>query len=269
MARGFKNVVAVAAVAVLLAGFAMPAAADTLAEIIQRGELRVAVQTQGPPFSFVDKNGVRTGSSVEFCKLMAEEMGVKVTFLDYDWDGLIPALLSKKADLLAADMTATLKRALKVSFTDPFYYTGAVAFTKKGKGGTYKSIEDCNKENVTIAVLLGSTGEAEAKRFFPKANIKSYKGGGPLVINAVLSGHADIGVNDETAVIGQMQEFPPDSIEILPLRLTKQPLAFAVRPEDTHLLQWINLFFQWIKEDGRYDANINYWVKTLEWKKDH
>ncbi len=269
MAQRRKGFMAALAVMALLVGFALPAAADTLEEIVQRGELRVAVQTQGPPFSFVDKNGVRTGSSVEFCKLMAEEMGVKVTFLDYDWDGLIPALLSKKADILAADMTATLKRALKVSFTDPFYYTGAVVFTKKGKGANFRTVEDCNKENVTIAVLLGSTGEAEAKRFFPKANIKSYKGGGPLVINAVLSGHADIGVNDETAVIGQMQEFPPDSIEILPIRLTKQPLAFAVRPEDTHLLQWINLFFAWIKEDGRYDANIHYWVKTLDWKKDH
>lgn len=254
-------------VAAFLCGLSAPAAGDTLQEIIQRGELRVAVQTQGPPFSFVDKNGVRTGSSVEFCKLMAQEMGVKVTFLDYDWDGLIPALLSKKADLLAADMTANLKRALKVSFTDPFYYTGAVVFAKKGS--TFKTIEDCNKENVTIAVLLGSTGEGEAKRFFPKAQIKSYKGGGPLLINAVLAGHADIGVNDETAVVGQMQEFPPGSIEILPIRLSKEPLAFAVRPEDTHLLQWINLFFHWVREDGRYDQNINYWVKSLDWKKDH
>ncbi len=258
---------AVAVAAFLVAGTVAVASADTLQEIIKRGELRVAVQTQGPPFSFVDKHGVRTGSSVEFCKLMAKEMGVKVKFLDYDWDGLIPALLSKKADLLAADMTATLKRALKVSFTEPFYYTGAVVFTKKGR--SFKTIEDCNREDVTIAVLLGSTGEAEAKRFFPKAKIKSYKGGGPLLINAVLAGHADIGVNDETAVVGQMAEFPPGSIEILPIRLSKQPLAFAVRPEDTHLLQWVNLFFRWVREDGRYDQNINYWVKSLDWKKDH
>jgi len=242
-------------------------AADTLEEIITRGELRVAVQTQGPPFRFNVKNGVRTGSSVEFCKLMAEEMGVKVVFLDYDWDGLIPALLSKKADMLAGDMTATLKRGLKVSFTDPFYYTGSVVFQKTG--GPFKTLEDCNKESVTVAVLLGGTGEADAKRFLPKAQIKSYKGGGPLLINAVLSGHANIGINDESAVTGQLAEFPAGSVELLPIKLSKQPLSFAVRPEDRHLLQWINLFFQWIHEDGRYDANIDYWVKTLDWKKDH
>lgn len=241
--------------------------ADTLEDILQRGEIRIAVQTQGPPFSFVDKNGHRTGSSVEFCRLMASEMGVKAVFLDFDWDGLIPALLSKKADMLAGDMTATLKRALKVSFTDPFYYSGTVIFTKKDS--PFTTLEECNKEDVTVALLLGGTGEVDAKRFLPKAQKKTYKGGGPLLINAVLSGHADIAINDESAVIGQMTAFPPDSIKILDIKLSQQPLAFAVRPEDRHLLEWINLFFQWIREDGQYDENILYWVKSLDWKKDH
>lgn len=252
---------------VLVFGFVAVAFADTLDEIVKRGELRVAVQTQGPPFSFLDKNGERTGSSIEFCKLMAKEMGVQIKFLDYDWDGLIPALLSGKADLLAADMTATLARALKVSFTAPFYNTPMVIFKKKG--AAFETLEDCNRPEIKVAVLLGSTGEADAKRFLPKAEVKSYKGGGPMVINAVLAGHADIGINDESAIVGQAESFPPDSIEILPLTLSKQPLAFAVRPEDAHLLQWINLFFEWVQEDGRYAQNINYWVKTLDWKKDH
>jgi len=97
----------IALVAVGLAiGLVSAVNAATLDDIAKRGELRVACQTQGAPFSFIDKNGERTGSSVELCQLMAKEMGVKVKFLNYDWDGLIPALLSKKADMLAADMTS-------------------------------------------------------------------------------------------------------------------------------------------------------------------
>ncbi len=253
----------------LVMGLAYPAAADTLNKIIQRGELRVAVQTQGPPFSFVDKNGKRTGSSVELCRMIAKEMGVKIKFLDYDWDGLIPALLSKKADFLAADMTATLKRALKVSFTVPFYETKTILFTKKGNASKFKTLADCNKKGVRVAVLLGSSGETDAKRNLPNADIKPYKGGGPLLINAVISGKADVGVNDESAVKGQMGNFPPNSIEILPITLSAQPLSFAVRPEDTHLLQWLNLFFYWIKHDGRLKKNLDYWVNTQRWRKDH
>ncbi|MGD9251822.1 MAG: ABC transporter substrate-binding protein, partial [Desulfobacterales bacterium] len=138
--------------------------AGTLEEIAKRGELRIACQTQGAPFSFVDKNGERTGSSVELCKLIAQEMGVKVKFLNYDWDGLIPALLSKKADMLAADMTPTLKRAMKISFTDPYMYTGSVVFVKNDS--PIKTLEDVKKKGVKLAVLLGSTGENDAKKAF-------------------------------------------------------------------------------------------------------
>jgi len=51
--------------------------------------------------------------------------------------------------------------------------------------------------------------------------------------------------------------------------LSYDPLSFAVRPQDRHLLEWINLFFDWIRTDGRYEQNLTYWVKTTDWKKDH
>ena len=257
-----------ALVAVVLAiGLVSAVNAGILDDIAKRGELRVACQTQGPPFSFIDKKGERTGSSIEFCRMIAKEMGVKVKFLNYDWDGLIPALLSKKADMLAADMTPTLKRAMKISFGTPFMYTGSVVFSKQGS--KFKTIEDCKGEGVTIAVLLGSTGENDAKKAFPKAELKSYKGGGPLLIDAVLKGRADIGVNDGSAVVGQAANFPPNSVRIMEGQLSKSALSFAVRYDSPDLLEWINLFFLQISLDGRLDKNLNYWVNSLDWKKDH
>ena len=243
------------------------ATAGTLEEIAQRGEIRIACQTQGAPFSFVDRNGNRTGSSIDLCDMIAKEMGVKVKYLNYDWDGLIPALLSKKADMLAADMTPTLKRAMKIAFTDPYMYTGSVVFVKQDS--PLKSLEDVRKAGIKIAVLLGSTGENDAKKAFPDAELKTYKGGGPLLINAVLGGHTDAGVNDGSAVRGQAASFPPNSIRILEGQLSKSPLAFAVRYDSPDLREWLNLFFLHVSLDGRLDDNLNYWVNSLDWKKDH
>lgn len=251
----------------LVLGMAAALQADTLEEIIQRGELRVAVQTQGPPFSFMDKNGARTGSSVEFCKLMAQEMGVKVTFLDYDWDGLIPALLSKKADILAADMTAKLSRALKVSFTDPFYTTSQVMYVKTGS--PIKTLADANKAGVTVATLLGSSYTETAKKLMPLATLKEYKGGGNVAMNAVAAGHADLGIADESNVTAMAASYPPGTLTVLPAKLSYEPLCFAVRPDDQHLREWINLFFDWVKADGRYDQNLAYWVTSDAWKAEH
>jgi polar amino acid transport system substrate-binding protein len=251
----------------MVVGLATMSLAGTLEEIAQRGELRVACQTQGPPFSFIDKNGKRTGSSIELCEMLGKDMGVKVTFLDFDWDGLIPALLSKKADILAADMTPTVKRAMKIGFSKPFMYTGSVAFVKADS--PIKTVDDAKKAGLKAAVLLGSTGETDAKNSFPKAELKSYKGGGPLLIDAVLQGQADFGVNDSSAVIGQMANFPPNSIRVLPDLLSKLPLAFAVRYDSQDLLELVNLFFLNAGLDGRLEQNLNYWVNTLDWKKDH
>lgn len=252
---------------VLAMGLASSVSAGTLEDIAQRGELIVAVQTQGQPFSFIDKQGNRTGSSVELCKLMAEEMGVKIKFLDFDWDGLIPALLAKKADMLAADMTPTLKRAMKIAFSNPYMYTGSIVFVKADS--PIKTIEDARKPGLNVAVLLGAQGEADAKKAFPNATQKSYKGGGPLLIDAVVKGHADFGVNDASAVKGQAATFPPNSIRILPEVLSKEPLSFAVRYDSPDLLAWINLFFLHQTLNGRLDQNLNYWVNSEDWKKDH
>ena len=252
---------------VILFGVMGIASAGTLDEIAKRGELRIAVQTQGAPFSFVDRNGERTGSSIDLCKMIAEEMGVKVKFLNYDWDGLIPALLSKKADMLAADMTPTLKRAMKIAFVDPYMYTGSVVFVKQDS--PIKTLEDVKKSGTRLAVLLGSTGENDAKKAFPEAKLKTYKGGGPLLINAVLGGHTDAGVNDGSAVRGQAASFPPNSVRILEGQLSKSPLSFAVRYDSPDLLKWLNLFFLHVNLDGRLEQNLDYWVNSLDWKEDH
>lgn len=243
------------------------ATAGTLEEILQRGELRVACQTQGPPFSFVDRNGKRAGSSIDLANLIAKEMGVKIKFLSYDWDGLIPALLSKKADMLAADMTPTLKRAMKISFADPYMYTGSVVFVKQNS--PIKTIKDVKKAGIKLAVLLGSTGENDAKKAFPKAKLKTYKGGGPLLINAVIAGHTEAGVNDGSAVRGQAASFPPGSVRILEGQLSDSPLSFALRYDSPDLKQWLDLFFLHINLDGRLKENLDYWVNSLDWKKDH
>lgn len=263
--KKFKLFSVMAAV-VLIFGIWGVASAGTLDEISKRGEIRIACQTQGAPFSFVDRNGDRTGSSVELCNLIAKEMGVKVKYLNYDWDGLIPALLSKKADMLAADMTPTLKRAMRIAFTDPYMYTGSVVFVKQDS--PIKTLEDI-KAGTKMAVLLGSTGESDAKKVFPDAKYKTYKGGGPLLINAVIAGHVEAGVNDISAVKSQISNFPPNSVRILDGQLSKSPLAFAVRYDSPDLQNWLNLFFLHKKLDGSLDENLDYWVNSLDWKKDH
>ena len=59
------------------------AEAGTLDDILARGELRVAVQTQGPPYSFMDKNGERTGSAIQMTELMGGPCALHGPWIDH------------------------------------------------------------------------------------------------------------------------------------------------------------------------------------------
>ncbi len=243
---------------------AQSASADVVADIVKRGELRVAVQTQGPPVSYIDTKGNRTGFAVELVAMMAKDMGVKLKLLDYDWKGLIPAVVSGKADFLAADMTPKVTRSLVLNFTEPYMYSRNVIYSKKSK--PFTKWQDACVEGVSVAVVQGSSNVGVLKAKCPAAAIKEFAGGGPAVAQAVAAGRADAGINDEASAKGYMVEYP--EFKILKGAPDRGPLSFATRPAETHLLAVMNNYIMLIKADGRMDKLMNYWMFSTDWKKE-
>ncbi len=248
-----------------LSVFAQSALADALNDIVKRGELRVAVQTQGPPVSFVDKNGERTGFAIEVVKMMAEDIGVELKLLDYDWKGLIPAVNSGKADFLAADMTPNAKRTLVLSFTEPYLYSDVVLYSKKSQ--SFVKWQDACKKGVAIGVVQGSSNVGLLKKKCADSTIKEFAGGGAAVAQAVAADRADAGINDIASAAGYMIEYP--EFKVLEGAPKRWPLSFATRPDEHHLLRWMDNYFMLIRNDGRLDGLAKYWMQGPTWKKDH
>ncbi len=240
------------------------ARADAIQDIVKRGELRVAVQTQGPPVSYVDTKGNRTGFAVELVAMMAEDMGVKLKLLDYDWKGLIPAVISGKADFLAADMTPKPKRALVLIFTEPYRYSRNVIYSKKSK--SFRTWKDACVKGVSVAVVQGSSNVGVLKAKCPLATIKEFAGGGPAVAQAVAADRADAGINDEASAKGYMVEYP--EFKILDGAPDRGLLSFATRPDETHLVRWMDNYLMLIEADGRMDKLKDYWIFSTDWKKE-
>jgi polar amino acid transport system substrate-binding protein len=244
---------------------AQTVSADVVKDIVKRGELRVAVQTQGPPISFVDTDGKRTGFAVELVKMMATDIGVELKLLDYDWKGLIPAVVSGKADFLAADMTPKATRALVLNFTDPYMYSRNVIYSKKSK--PFVTWQDACAKGLSVAVTQGSSNIGVLKAKCPLAKIKQFTGGGPAVAQAVAADRVDSGINDEASAKGYMIEYP--EFHILDGAPDRGPLSFATRPEETHMLEWMNNYIMLIKADGRLDKLKDYWMFSTDWKTEH
>lgn len=257
------------ALPVLAAGLALasaPAAtASTMEDIMSRGELRVAVQTQGPPVSFVDQHGERTGLAIEIVRKMAEDMGVELVLQDYDWQGLIPALTSGKADMIAADMTPTPKRATALLFTEPIFFTSTIAFTTDDKD--FQSWEDLNAEGVTVGATQASTYADAARDKLPEATLKEYQGGTAATAQALAQGRVDAGISDSGTIKGFLKEY--ENFRVLDGTLREEPLSFATRPDSVHLLMWLDNYIRFIRHTGDLEGLIDYWWNTTDWEADH
>jgi len=263
--KRLKQYVAVAAVLVAAAATNTKAyAQDIMETILQRGELRIGVQTSGTPVSFVDKNGTRTGFAIELAEMMAKDLNVKLVIQDYDWKGLIPALLAAKFDMIAADMTPTPQRAAQVLFSQPIFYQDTIAYTRKDL--PYTKWEDLNVAGLNVGGTQGGTYITSIKEFLPNATVKEFAAG-PAVSQAVATGRIDAGV----ASLGNFSNISAnyENIKLLDGFITREPLAFAMRKEDIHLKLWVDNYVSVIDASKKLDRLIDYWWTSEKWKKDH
>lgn len=252
-------------VAISWIGLSFPGHADEMDDILKRGELRIAVQTQGPPVSFVNRDGKRTGLAIELAEMMAKDLGVKLVIQDYDWKALIPAILAGKADIIAADMTPTPQRAAQLLFSRPMFYQETVAFARTET--PFKTWQDANIEGKTVGTTQASSYGAAVKKFMPKATHKEFSGGTVDVAQAVSAGRVDSGVSDLANVTNFVKEY--GNLKILDGIISREPLAFAVHPSHNHLKFWLDNYVELISSDKRLDDLVQYWWNSSDWEKDH
>ncbi len=87
----------------------------------QERVLRVSTDGTYPPFSEINAKGEMTGFDIDIAKLLCNEMKVKCEIVQNEWDGLIPALKTRKIDAIIASMNATPERKKSVAFSEPYY----------------------------------------------------------------------------------------------------------------------------------------------------
>ena len=240
---------------------------STLEEIVKRGELRVGFEAGYLPFEMADKKGRFIGFDIDVAKEMAKAMGVKLNLVNTAWDGIIPALVTKKFDIIISGMTITQERNLKINFADPYIIVGQTILLNKKHEGKVTSYKDLNDPQYTLTSKLGTTGEQAIKRMIPKATYKSFEVESEAALE-VLTGKADATIYDLPFCATFMAQQGAGKLIFLDTPFTFEPLAWAVRKGDPDFLNWLNNFLRQLKNDGRYDRIYNKWIKSTEWIKD-
>jgi len=239
---------------------------STLNSILKSGELRCGIASGYIPFQMTDKKGRIVGFEIDLAREMAKAMGVKFVPVNMEFDGIIPALLTNKIDVITAGMTVNQERNLQINFANPFMVVGQTVLLNKNLAGKVKSYKDLNDPQYTIVSKLGTTGEQAAKRFLPKAKYKSFDLETDAALE-VLNGKAAAMIYDLPFNAIFMADQGKDRLIFLDKPFTYEPLGWGLRKGDPDFLNFLNNFLTQIKNDGRYDKLYHKWFESTAWRK--
>jgi polar amino acid transport system substrate-binding protein len=111
-----KNIIKTLTLAVAIGAAALGAA--------EAQEVKVGFAAEPyPPFTSPDANGKWVGWEVEFMEAICAEAKLKCVITPVAWDGIIPALTSKKIDMIIGSMSITEERLKTIDFSDKYYNT--------------------------------------------------------------------------------------------------------------------------------------------------
>lgn len=141
------------------------------ATIAQRGYVIVANDPNYAPQSYIDPTTKQlVGFDVDTAVNMAKILNLKIKWVHPNWETIPSALNLGQFDVSIGSMTDTKDREKAVSFTQPYYYTPAQVFVKKG-GPQITGPQDLNGH--TVGVGAGTTYYSYLKKF-TKAIVKTY-----------------------------------------------------------------------------------------------
>ncbi|MCY1703258.1 basic amino acid ABC transporter substrate-binding protein [Deinococcus sp. SL84] len=149
---------------------AAPASGGACMDRIRKDGLRVITSPDYPPYESTNEQNEIVGFDVDMVNAMAQEIGVEAKFTGQGFDGLIPSLISGRADLIAAGLTMTEERAKSVAFSDPYEETKNVIVVS-AKDTAIKDAATLNGKKV--GVQLG-TVQADMAEKIEGADVRTF-----------------------------------------------------------------------------------------------
>lgn len=217
------------------------------------GKLVMATNAEFPPYEYIE-GGEVVGIDVEIAQAIAKEMGKELSIENMNFDSIIPAVQSGKADMGIAGMTASEDRKVNVDFSDS-YISASQVIIVKNDNETILTPDDL--EGKSIGVQLGTTGDMFASDI-KDATIERYNKGFEAV-QAVQQGKIDaVIIDDKPAAVFAQQN---SDVKVLEEPFTDEDYAIAVKKGNTELVEKINKAISSLKESGElqkiFDKYVN------------
>ncbi|TKT78116.1 transporter substrate-binding domain-containing protein [Aquamicrobium sp. LC103] len=229
-----------AAMALCTLTLVAPASADAYEDIIAAGKIRVSTDLAIPPSGMLDANLQPIGSDVETAKLLAEDWGLELEFVQTTGATRIPNLQTNKADIVISTLSVTPERAQVIDFSAP--YAALRSVLGAPAAADISGWDDLR--GATVTVTRGTTQDSELTAMASEHGftVARYDDDATMVTAAV-SGQAQMVATSET-VVNQIRERSAERAFEPKFTIRTFDLAIGVRKNEPELLAKLN---EWIE----------------------
>ena len=145
---------------------------EILQKVLRTHVLTVGMISGNPPWSITKPNGELDGYDIAIAKLIGHDLNAKVNFVVTSGAGRIPALQTRKVDLVLAELNYTGPRSLAVAYTQ--IYSNPISQFLVKASSPYKTIQSLNSPAVTLGYALGGNEAQIWPAMLPKAKLQAF-----------------------------------------------------------------------------------------------
>ena len=236
------------------------AAGSFMAELQQRGEIKIGVKYDVPQFGFFDVTSNKAeGMDVDLGNIIAERLGVKATFSEAVSTNRIPFLQNDTVDLIISTMTINEERKQQIAFSNVYYVAKQRLLV--AKDSTIKDVDDLDSQKATVCSAEGSTSEKNIRIVAPNATVVLQKGYSDCFQQ--LQNKQVQAVTTDDVILTSLLSKDPANFKLTGEAFTVEPYGMGIKKERTDFVEFVNEVLTDIKEDGTWVKLYNKWVKPL------
>lgn len=230
---------------------------DVLAKVKEKGVLKVGTSADFAPFEFhtmVDGKDEIVGADIAMAKEIADQLGVKVEFMDMEFNSVLASLQQGKVDMAISGISATPERKESFDFSDNYYNPPQRVLVNKKNLETYTSIDSLKGKKV--GAQKGSIQEGIVKDQIPDADMVSVTKVPNLVIE-LNKGSIDALVLEETIGESYIEQNPDLSFANIDLKSSKdEAYAIAMPKNSGEFKTEVDKIIKKLIDDGTIEKNV-------------
>ena len=235
-----RSLILAAAATLALAPMAQAQDGGTMAQVKDKGELRIGVASAEPWFYKDPMSEEWTGVGVAMGQRMADELGVTMVPVETSWANAVAGLQANQFDIMfVLDPTEERKKAL--SFPEnPLFYYAMGALVKEGSDA--KTWDELDTPETRIGVTLGTSLDRNVTEMMDEAQINRFSTNDEAIA-AFAAGRVDAVVQFHPALVVQYSRLKMGEV-LLPEPVNPVATSAGMRQEDsTEFLDWVNKTF--------------------------